>query len=196
MHTFSTEDLGAAALARAILRSNPSASLCLQVGGEADNKLLSRLWSAAIKAFPEAAVLINQHSKDALNWAKREKREIFSSVLLKDFAQEGLANSVEFRRLARKFLRPVKHANKRELIVIETVLCDKSALKVLRHIAGSQLQIIPATTFLDINDLEIDIDGGQQLLVKTKYDPKWTQRRVQEMTGFMPKMENVMALQS
>lgn len=75
--------------------------------------------------------------------------KFFPYQVLPTLVQEGLADSVEFRRLARKFIRPAKHAHIRTLCCPELLFSAEKTPKILQHLAGTQMQIITIADILD-----------------------------------------------
>ena len=66
----------------------------------------------------------------------------FSHQILVELASEGIADSVEFRRLARKFIREIKNANCDILLWNDVILGEKKTAKILQKICGSQLKCV------------------------------------------------------
>ena len=60
---------------------------------------------------------------------------------LSDLAYVGLGGSVEFRRLARKYIRKAKQAHCDTLFLADPILAETRTKKVLQHIAGSQIRV-------------------------------------------------------
>ena len=72
----------------------------------------------------------------------------FETQLLREFANENCADSVEFRRVARRFLRRGKCANCREFFFADAILGAEIPAKILQFLAGRQRQIFFPSSFL------------------------------------------------
>ncbi len=108
--------------------------------------------------------LATQWQKQQLRLTKRQKRrQRFTPKLtvtpqalpaLDTLADEGLADSVEFRRLARRYLRPLRHAHCQLVVFPQAIMATEAPRRLLQHIAGTQLQVVtladlPPSTLLD-----------------------------------------------
>ena len=68
--------------------------------------------------------------------------------LLAAFANRGLSDTVEFRRLARKYLRPAKNKHCKKVFFLSGVLAEETTQRVLKHVLGTQVQPVFVTDFL------------------------------------------------
>ena len=59
-----------------------------------------------------------------------------------------MADTVEFRRLARKYLRPARNAHCDGVLFLSGVLADESSQKILEKILGTQIKPVFITEFL------------------------------------------------
>lgn len=77
---------------------------------------------------------------------KRAESELqvsyFPTQVLYHMALEGHGGSVEFRRLARKFIREAKNANCDVMYFPEAIFGEESTQKVLQQIAGTQVRVV------------------------------------------------------
>ncbi len=71
-----------------------------------------------------------------------------TTELLDNFASRALADSVEFRRLARKYLRKVKSHNCSRVLFLSGVLADEKTQKILKQILGTQIKPLFLSEFL------------------------------------------------
>lgn len=200
--TFESHDLGAIALARAALLEGET-SLELTVGGSAmapfgAEKLL--LLAAERTRFGRIGVLYdaayghifgpNIQDMSSMNVAflavKRTSRVALEPQLrcawvgaggLLGLAQYGKEDSVEFRRLARTTLRPLKRANIDTLVVAPSLLATEDSVRVLRHIAGRQIRVISAQDLF----MKAPPKEGRSVIIHTAFDPVWTQKRAEQI---------------
>lgn len=146
-------DYGIFVFGRAILAKNPTAHLTFfyKVDSSSGENVLteSQAWPNATEKLLPDGVLFDHHRQDILHWSTDLGIQAFPAQALHHLAEEGLADSVEFRRLARKFIRQAKTHNCRSLFFPEAIFADPKTQKILQHLAGSQLKIqtpkLPAT---------------------------------------------------
>jgi len=79
---------------------------------------------------------------------KKYKINLFEIQILHEMANEGLADSVEFRRLFRKFIRKAKSYNCDTIFFPEAIFGEKKTQKILKHIVGTQIKIFFPHDFL------------------------------------------------
>ncbi len=72
----------------------------------------------------------------------------FEAQVLHEMANEGLSDTVEFRRLARKYIRRAKHAHVDSIFFLEVIFGEEKTRNILQHIAGSQIKLFFPSDFL------------------------------------------------
>ena len=100
----------------------------------------------------------------------------FPTSVLKDMALEGLADSVEFRRIARKEIRKAKQANCSILIFPESIFGESKTQKILQHLAGSQLQI---QTITDYYQTQSQDQAAREIEIIHDEDETWMAQRAE-----------------
>ncbi len=149
-------DNAALIITRAILCREPKISLQIFLGGACPKDAVSvpDIWEIAIDslklkykrlgvAFDQANHEENEFLQNACNFSLPIKYE-----LLSDFANRQLADTVEFRRLARKYLRPAKHAHCDAVLFLSGTLAEESSRKILAKTLGTQIKSFLLTDFL------------------------------------------------
>lgn len=106
---------------------------------------------------------------------------IFKTQLLREFANEGLADSVEFRRLARKFIRSAKNAGCDLFFFPEAIFGETKTKKILQHLAGSQRQIFTVDEFLSINQDVSDSGVREIKIFQTSESVDFVKKRAQKI---------------
>lgn len=149
MLSFAGDNCGIFVFGGSILAKNPAAHLTFfyKVPASTDTNVQTEadLWE---KNLPEhtGVVFDHHHRKIAEAYSKMP---LFPTQAIHHLALEGLADSVEFRRLARKEIRRAKQHNLKHLYFPEAIFANPKTKKILQHLAGTQLQIItsdiPAT---------------------------------------------------
>ncbi len=91
---------------------------------------------------------------------KSAKFSILETQILREMANEGLADSVEFRRLARKHIRRAKTWRVDSLIFLEGIFAEKRTRQILQKLAGTQLKVYFLTDLLTDNSPLIKWVGG------------------------------------
>lgn len=111
---------------------------------------------------------------------RAEKKPIVTTFIvqaIKHLALEGLADSVEFRRLTRKYIRQVKNANCDTLFFPEFIFGEAKTKKILQHIAGTQLRVF---TLDDFFDPKIEPSGKQKIIIEYEHeDPIFLKKRAE-----------------
>lgn len=203
------KDVGVFAFGRKILRKNPSAELVFSVGGEKSQEFLSEsdFWEKGLREilehhtrFGRIAIFYerkNTEVKDFLKnidissyeYAPKEQRkqiqkipEIFAleTQVLREMALEGMADTVEFRRLARKFLRKAKHANVDTIFFLEAIFAEEKTQKILRFLAGSQRKLFFVSDFLDVSDAQSS-QKTRSIQILSDEDPAFLQLRAEKI---------------
>ncbi len=67
---------------------------------------------------------------------------IFETQVLKQMANENWADSVEFRRIARKFIRQAKHSNIDTILFADAILGSEITKKILQHLVGARIKCV------------------------------------------------------
>jgi len=78
---------------------------------------------------------------------KSPQFHVFETQVLHHMANEGCADTVEFRRLARKFLRHAKNAHCDTVFFTEAIFGEEKTRKILQHLAGTQMKVVVASDF-------------------------------------------------
>lgn len=129
----------------------------------------------------EAPVFIDSLEKN-LEYKPKDKKRALSSPcftpyptqILHSMAELGWEKSIEFRRIARKYIRPMKHAHIDTLVVLEPMMSARETLKVLQHLVGTQIQII---TPLDVWEPKIISEKKDQIRIDTIYSLEKTKKQ-------------------
>lgn len=199
-------DLSACIFARKILIQQPKVNLGLffgkkwNINGEPLHSLWERLLTHSLTSktrFGRIGVTYDHHNKEASSWAQsiskdktlynpKDKRalespefHIFPTQILAYMSNEGLADTVEFRRIARKVIRKMKQANIDTLLLLDPILGETKTQKILQHIAGKQLQIISPVDVFDIQN--IAPNKQQSLTIESPFDKSWTYKRCESI---------------
>jgi len=113
----------------------------------------------------------NYHPKDKKRAEKNPVINLFNYKLLKNFANEGLTDTVEFRRLARKYIRQAKSHKCDSLYFPEIIFGEEKTKKILQHLAGSQMKIFTTADFFEI-PLSNSYKEEKKRDIKIFYNPK------------------------
>lgn len=147
-----SSDNAALILARAILREEQKVELQIFLGGEQPDGALSmtdfrfEALNSAIQKFPRLAVISDVTADLVLPGNVMDVR----TEMLDVFATRGLSDTVEFRRLARKYLRAVRNANCQGALFFSEILSDEKTQKILNHILGRQITPVFLTEFIPV----------------------------------------------
>jgi hypothetical protein len=108
----------------------------------------------------------------------------FSHQILVELANEGMADSVEFRRLARKFIREIKNANCDTVLWNDAILGEKKAAKILQKICGSQLKCVFMTEICTnkvfIKNFEEKFPGKKTIKIEV-FNDEFTKKRLESI---------------
>jgi len=96
--------------------------------------------------------------------------------VLREMANEGLADTVEFRRLARKYIRNAKNANCDTLFFLDAIMGEETTRKILQHLAGKRMKVVVPSDFLQISTPKTG-----DLQIKTSEDLHFTHHRAEEI---------------
>jgi hypothetical protein len=105
----------------------------------------------------------------------------FEYQVLREMALEGLADSVEFRRLARKFLRSAKHANCDSILLLDPIMGHETARKQWQSLAGTQRKIFCLSDFvLDVPEIAVVTDTWKDIpkrSIEIELDAYWSKQK-------------------
>jgi hypothetical protein len=112
---------------------------------------------------------------------------IFETQILKKMANENWADSVEFRRIARKFIRYAKNSNIDTILFADAILGEEKACKILQKIAGSQIRCVflkecLGEDFFQATDTKgsIKIKTGDELSFTKKIAEKILKKKIKD----------------
>ncbi len=186
-------DFGPFVFGRRILKSFPSAKLEFFVGQMCPGKGLSEsdFWELAVvqilseTRFGRIGIVIDRKNTEAHKYfgdldvskfayrpkdsraQRNPKCSIFEVQLMKEMANEGCADTVEFRRLSRKYIRNVKHHHCDILFFPEAIFGDDKTRKILQHIAGTQLRCVFTSDYIMMNkDIEQCVNNSKTRSIK------------------------------
>lgn len=152
-------DFGALVIGREILKRFPSASLeFIMAPGENFYHDFGEVWSKFSDFHfgkPEqnfrapVGVFCDRKYCDFFEDQIIGKEKSFAYAILASLVQEGFGDSVEFRRLGRKFLRSAKHAHIRTLICPDLLMGAEKTPQVLRHLAGTQMRVVTVVDLME-----------------------------------------------
>jgi hypothetical protein len=179
LHTFWSHDFGAFVFGRKVLKSEANAQLELLVAqsgaksksetGEQDfwEKGLQEIVKSHTR-FGRVGIFFDRRNSAAKTFCdtvaktkleyspsekKRSEKEVritsFQTQVLCNLANEEMSDSVEFRRLARKFIRPAKHAHCDTIFFLDAIMGEEKTRKILKHIAGTQIQLFFPDDFME-----------------------------------------------
>ena len=178
--SFLSVDFGAFVFGRKVLKSFPKAVLHIEVQTACDKPSEQNFWGIGIEKilngqtkFGRIACFFDRKNISAQAFcenldikkfkyipkkphrAEKEARfSYFQTQILHEMANEGMADSVEFRRLARKFIRHAKHANIDTIYWLETIFAEEKTRQILDHLAGSQIKNVFPVDFFDPGKME------------------------------------------
>jgi len=200
-YIFFSDDFGALVFGREILKRNPMVELDFQVKTKVGKSLAKALcerdfWKTGMEEsvqeskFGRVGIFFDRENFDAKNFfstsnfsksykpknSRAEKNlqiSTFETQILKTMANENWADSVEFRRIARKFLRQAKHANVDTIFFADAILASEVARKVLQHLAGPRIRCVFVTDFLGDEFFKVN-KGKGSLKITTGDDVEFT----------------------
>lgn len=201
--SFQSADFGAFVFGRKVLIGFPKATLSLEVQTACDKPTEQDLWNIGIgnilngeTRFGRIACFFDRKNRAARIFCKKldlkkfkyipkkphraEKEARFShfeTQVLHETANEGLSDSVEFRRLARKYIRHAKHANVDTIYWLETIFAEEKTRQILDHLAGSQIKNVFPVDFLALEDIK---EGNKRKLeIVSGDDAVFTHKRAE-----------------
>ncbi len=206
--TFSSSDFSAFVFAREVLKVDQQAAMSIQIGKASENNY----WQSGLEnilknitRFGRIGLLYERKNKDAAKFiedlkieafdyqpqkAKRavKKPEIhaFETQVLCEMANEGLSDSVEFRRLTRKIIRRAKHAHCDVIFFLDAIMGEESTRKILQDLAGTQMKVVVPSDFLEISDIK-----QGELAITTSEDPDFTHKRAEDVLRRKVKRDSI-----
>lgn len=145
-----SSDYAALVLARAILHREPQVVLQVYLGSDQPkgsiclSGYLPDLIKLATKDFSSVAIV-----SDILNETEVSQGLVsIQTELLEQFGNRGLADTVEFRRLARKYLRSIRKANCTAALFTSGILAEEKTQKIISQILGTQIKPLFLTDYL------------------------------------------------
>ena len=131
-----------------------------------------------------------QKVKNNFEYAPKDKRAEKSPRLsmqmipiLKEMAHEGMADSVEFRRICRKYFRILKSHNCDTIFFPEAIFGEVKTKKILQHLAGTQIKVV---TLMDLEVFQTP-GGAQEIASLQNQNPKIEIINETEEPGFVRK---------
>ncbi len=204
---FWSRDFGAFVFGRAVLKNDAKAQLELHVAQTGKKEGLGEedFWEKGFleiakshTRFGRVGLFFNRGNKEAQSFCnnvakieldyspkdiRRAEKEIkiipISTQALCILANEGLADSVEFRRLTRKFIRQAKHAHCDTIFFLDAIFGEEKTRKILKHIAGTQIQLFFPDDFL--GELKPSNTKERSIKIESEEDPEFTQKRAESV---------------
>ncbi len=151
-----SSDNAALVLARAILRKEPKVALQIFLGKTHPEGVfsVSDFWKIALekaeKKYKRLGIAVDVANDEENSFLQGAGESVFPvrHELISFMANRRLADTVEFRRIARKYLRPVRNAHCDGVLFLSGILADEEAGKILTKTLGSQSEPIFMTEFL------------------------------------------------
>jgi len=149
-------DNAALVLARAILRREPKVELQIFLGKNRPEGAFSAsdLWETAIKTslkkYKRLGAVVDVAQDDENSFLQDIGKMAFPVPyeVLSSMANRQLSDTVEFRRLARKYLRAARNAHCDGLLFLSGILADEQTCKILATMSGTQTTAVFVTEFL------------------------------------------------
>ncbi len=176
--TFWSRDFGAFVFGRTLLKTDPNAQLEFNVAQAGTKKGASEsdFWEKGMGEILKSHTRFgrvglfhertNKEAKDFCNGVAKTKRDYsptdekrarktpeltaFQMQGVCALANEGLADSVEFRRLMRKVLRHAKHAHCDSIFFLDAIMGEEKTRSILKHLAGPQIKLFFPDDFMDM----------------------------------------------
>ena len=201
---FLSSDFGALVFGREVLKKFPKAVLNFYVcTTDAKEKAISEqdFWQAGIKKilaeetrFGRVGVFYDRKNVVAQEFVREDFSKFdfrtketnraektprvngFATQVLTKMANEGMADSIEFRRLARKSIRKAKHANCDSLFFCEAIMGEEKTKKILQHLAGTQVRVFVPSDFLVV---ENETSKKREIKIHTGDEVAFTKKRAE-----------------
>jgi hypothetical protein len=146
-----SQDFSSLVIAKNILKTNQKAKISIFLGIPKEKipskYKLTKLSTGVTKKY--TAVLATKSSLYSI-----DNKKVFSASVLPSFANEGIADSIEMRRIARKIFRTIKNHHHTTLLVQDIILGEQKTRKVLQAIAGKKLSLIFTADFIHFPSTE------------------------------------------
>lgn len=133
-----------------------------------------------------APLLVYKICSSEIDYTPKEKRsekvlsiKPYETQILWELANEGLSDTVEFRRLARKYIRKAKNEHRDSLFFLDAIMGEEKTKKILEHIAGTQIKLYFPSDFLEIDTTQSH--EKRHLEINTQESKEFTHRRAEEI---------------
>ncbi len=103
--------------------------------------------------------------------------KIIKSQVITEIANEGLTDSVEFRRLIRKYTKNAKDLHLDSLFFLEGIFAEKKTCQIVAKIAGTQIKCYFLTDFLEKKENPAKI----KFKIETTDDIEFTKTRAEKI---------------
>ena len=126
---------------------------------------------------------------------KIPKINIFPTQLLVEMANEGMGDSIEFRRLFRKYIRKAKNYHCDTIFFADTILGAENTKKIIQSIAGTQIKCCFVSDyfleFLISRKLVLSKEGSCNISIHTQDDVIFTEKRSESLLKTKLKKDTV-----
>ena len=155
MHLWSSDN-AALVLARAVLRREKKVAIKITLSQTCPSGAFSPadVWQQALqeseKKQKRLGVAVDRAVDAEPSFLQKNGKNIVSLPyeLLSSFVNRGLSDTVEFRRLARKYLRSARNNQCDGVLFLSGILADETSCKILAKILGTQIKPVFITEFL------------------------------------------------
>jgi len=207
---FWSSDLGALVLVREVLKISPNAGTEIYLGTKTPKGAVMEqdFWQSGIEhilnletRFGRVGLVFDVRNAEAQSFCegvasgkafqsyapkdsrRAEKKPRFTSFpteILHHMAEMGWGDSVEFRRILRKYVRRAKQHHVDTLFFLESIFAEEKTRKIVQHIAGSQVKCVFVT---DIFSSSLESTGKEkgELLLYAENPSKWLQKRTEKI---------------
>ena len=210
---FHGKDFGPLVFGQDILRKTPNSDLKFQVQTDncknKDSFSENDFWETALQNITESktkfgriAILIERKNTEAKTFfqkadlskykyqptnkraEKKPKIIIIETQALQELANEGLSDTVEFRRILRKSVRKIKSQHIDTIFFPSAIFGEEKTKKIINHISGTQIQCyFPSDFILENKKIAqaITTSKKQNLEIKTTDDKDFTKTRTEKI---------------
>lgn len=187
---FAGSDYGMFVLGRTILAKNQAGCLTFfyKVSVPTNKKAMSedQYWPQVLTKKSlidqKVGVFFDHHYQAAQAWATEHQFDVFPTQALHHLANEGLADSVEFRRLARKYLRRVRQHQCQILFFPEAIFAEPKTQKILQHLAGSQVRVLTLADLVTLKP-ESKTSPGKIIIYHPEGETAFLRQRAEQLLG-------------